>query len=285
MQWLTRTDRFLGLNADWSNARWVYFGIPMDFTASFQPGSRFAPARVREASYALETYSLALDRDLDELQVMDAGDLDLPFGNVTESLRRIESTAAEIWAQGRRFVACGGEHLVTLPLVQAIARQIPDLTVIHWDAHADLRDDYLGERLSHATVLRRVSECLPPHHLYQYGIRSATREEVQYARTHVHFYPHQVLNPLRETLAELKDRPVYVTIDVDVLDPAFMPGTGTPEPGGVSAAEIFEAISLLSQLDVVGLDVVETMPVADVSQRSAILSAKIVRQALLSICH
>ncbi|PSR23135.1 MAG: agmatinase [Sulfobacillus acidophilus] len=283
MRWLTRTDRFLGLNADWDTARWVYFGIPMDFTASFQPGSRFAPARVREASYALETYSLALDRDLEDLEVMDAGDLDLPFGNVAESLHRIEATAAEICSEQRRFVACGGEHLVTLPLVQALARQIPDLTVIHWDAHADLRDAYLGERLSHATVLRRVCECLMPGHLYQYGIRSATREEVQYARSHAHFYPHEVLKPLSQTLNELKDRPVYVTIDVDVMDPAFMPGTGTPEPGGVSSAEIFEAITLLSQLDVVGLDVVETMPVPDMSQRSAILAAKIVRQALLSI--
>lgn len=283
MQWLTRTDRFLGLNADWTDARWVYFGIPMDFTASFQPGSRFGPSRIREASYALETYSLALDRDLEELQVMDAGDLDLPFGNVAESLRRIEETAAEIWTQGRRFVAVGGEHLVTLPLVRALVRHLPDLTVVHWDAHADLREEYLGERLSHATVLRRVSECLLPDHLYQYGIRSATRDEAQFGYAHGHFYPQEVLTPLRQTLAELENRPVYVTIDVDVIDPAFMPGTGTPEPGGVSAAEIFEAITLLSRLDVVGLDVVETMPAADVSQRSAVLSAKIVRQALLSI--
>lgn len=285
MNWLTKTDRFLGFTADWDVAKWAYFGIPMDFTASFQPGSRFAPGRVREASYAIETYSLAQDRDLEDLAIVDAGDVDLPFGNVAESLRRIEETAQTILDQGRRFFALGGEHLVTLPLVRAMVRRYPDLVVVHWDAHADLRDDYLGEALSHATVLRRVSELLREKHLYQFGIRSATRDEVAYARQAVHFHPHDVLNPLTECLPELKGRPVYVTIDIDVIDPAFMPGTGTPEPGGISSREALEAVRLLSALDVVGMDLVETMPAYDISQRSAVLAAKLVREALLAICR
>lgn len=283
MKWLMKTDRFLGLDADWAQARWVYFGIPMDDTASFQPGSRFAPGRVREASYAIETYSLAQDRDLVDLAIVDAGDLELPFGNVAESLSRIEETAADILAEGKTFFALGGEHLVTLPLVRAMHARYPDLVVLHLDAHADLREEYLGERLSHATVLRRVAELLEPQHLYQFGIRSATKEEVAFAHQSVHFYPHQVLEPLTACLSELKERPIYVTMDIDVIDPAYMPGTGTPEPGGISSGEALAAVRLLSQLSVVGMDLVETMPFYDLSQRSAVLASKVVREALLAI--
>lgn len=284
MKWLTKTDRFLGFNAEWDSATWAYFGIPMDFTASFQPGSRFGPGRVREASYALETYSLAQDRDLEDLAIVDVGDVELPFGNVTQSLDRIQETAQWIVDQNRRFFALGGEHLVTLPLIRAMVNRYPDLVVVHFDAHADLREDYLGEKLSHATVLRRVSELIKPQHLYQFGIRSATRDEVKFARESVHFYPQHVLEPLTACLPELKGRPVYVTIDIDVIDPAFMPGTGTPEPGGISSAEALQAVRLFSQLDIVGMDLVETMPAYDVSQRSAVLAAKLVRESLLAVC-
>lgn len=283
MSLFSRTDRFLGMDATLEGADWVYFGIPMDFTVSFQPGSRFGPARVREASYAIETYSLAQDRDLEDMPVHDAGDLELPFGNVQESLGRIYEAADWVMSQDRCFFALGGEHLVTLPLIQAVVKRYPDVAVVHFDAHADLRDDYLGEKLSHATVLRRVSELLQPHHLYQFGIRSATRDEVHYAREHVHFHPHEVLRPLSARLEELKGRPVYVTIDIDVIDPAFMPGTGTPEPGGISSGEALEAVRLLSQLNVVGMDLVEAMPAHDVSQRSAVLAAKLVREGILAI--
>ena len=283
MNWLFKADRFLGMNAEPDQAAWVYFGIPMDFTASFQPGSRFAPARIREASYALETYSLAQDKDLEDVAVADAGDLELPFGNVAESLSRIRQTAEAVLARNQHFLAVGGEHLVTFPLVEAMAARYPDLRVVHFDAHADLRDEYLGERLSHATVLRRVNELLKPGGLYQFGLRSATRAEMAYAKEHVHMHPHGVAEPLRRRLPELKGHPVYVTMDIDVIDPAFMPGTGTPEPGGISSAEAFEAVRLLSELDVLGMDIVETMPAQDISQRSAVLAAKMVREALLAI--
>lgn len=283
MTWFSKTDRFLGMNAEPDDADWVYFGIPMDFTVSFQPGSRFGPSRVREASYAIETYSLAQDRDLEDVSVHDAGDLELPFGNVKESLSRIREAAAWVLDHNRKFFALGGEHLVTLPLIEAVVERYEDLAVVHFDAHADLREEYLGERLSHATVLRRVSEMLRPQHLYQFGIRSATREEVQYARQHVHFHPYHVLGPLTQRLPELKGRPIYVTIDIDVIDPAFMPGTGTPEPGGISAGEALDAVRLLSELNVVGMDLVEAMPAHDLSQRSAVLAAKLVREGLLAI--
>lgn len=278
-----RTDRFLGMDADFARAAWVYFGIPMDFTVSFQPGSRFGPARVREASYAIETYSTAQDRDLEELAAHDAGEVELPFGNVAESLLRINQAAETVLGADKKFFALGGEHLVTLPLIQAVVKRYPDLVVVHFDAHADLRDDYMGESLSHATVLRRVCEWIQPGHLYQFGIRSATREEVRFAREFGHFYPQEVVRPLKQVLGELQGKPVYVTMDIDVIDPAFMPGTGTPEPGGISSREALEAVALLKGLNVVSMDLVETMPAHDLSQRSAVLAAKLVREALVAI--
>jgi agmatinase len=278
-----RTDRFLGMNSAWQPADWIYFGIPMDFTASFQPGSRFGPARVRESSYGIETYSWAQDLDLEDLAIHDAGDLELPYGNVTASLARIQEAADQILTEGKRFFGLGGEHLVTLPLIQAVVARYPDLVVVHWDAHADLREDYMGERLSHATVLRRVAELLKPRHLLQFGIRSGTQEEAAYARQHTLLYPHHVLEPLTAVLDELRDRPVYVTIDIDVVDPAFMPGTGTPDPGGISSEEALSALRELSALNVVSMDLVEAMPAHDTSQRSGVLAAKMVREALLAI--
>ncbi len=275
--------KFLGMTAAAVDAEWIYFGLPMDFTASFQPGSRFGPPRIREASYGLETYSILLDRDLEDVSVADVGDLEFAFGNVSQALTQIGEAAESILAEGKRFVAVGGEHLVTLPLIQAVAAHYPDLVVVHWDAHADLRDTYLGERLSHATVLRRVSELLRPGHLYQFGIRSGTREEMVYAKENTHLYPEAVLAPLTSVIEELKGRPLYVTIDLDVIDPGFFPGTGTPEPGGISAAEAFSALRLLGGLNVVGMDFVETMPLQDVSQRTAVLAAKMIRDALLTV--
>ena len=275
--------QFLGMNAAETDAEWVYFGIPMDFTASLQPGSRFGPPRIREASYGLETYSVGLGRDLEEVLVADIGDLELSFGNVAQALARIKAAALAILARGQRFVAVGGEHLVTLPLIQAMVKRYPDLVVVHWDAHADLRDTYLGEPLSHATVLRRVSELLKPRHLYQFGIRSGTRDEMAYAREHTRLYPEAVYEPLAAVRSELEGRAVYITIDLDVIDPGFFPGTGTPEPGGISAAEALNALRLFRGLDVVGMDLVETMPLQDISQRTAALAAKMVRDALLVI--
>lgn len=275
--------KFLGMTAAAVDAEWIYVGLPMDFTASFQPGSRFGPPRIREASYGLETYSILLDRDLEEVSVADVGDLEFAFGNVSQALTQIGEAAESILAEGKRFVAVGGEHLVTLPLIQAVVSHYPDLVVVHWDAHADLRDTYLGERLSHATVLRRVAELLRPGHLYQFGIRSGTREEMVYAKEHTHLYPEAVLAPLTSVIEELKGRPLYVTIDLDVIDPGFFPGTGTPEPGGISAAEALSALRLLGGLNVVGMDFVETMPLPDVSQRTAVLAAKMIRDALLTV--
>lgn len=274
---------FLGAG-EYEDARAVLFGVPMDFTVSFRPGSRLGPTRIREVSDVLEEYSLDLDRSLDELTFADLGDLDLPLGNPTASLERAKRVCQGILADGKMPIALGGEHLISLPLIEAVHERYPDLVVVQFDAHADLRDNYLGEKMSHATVMRRVVELFPDdeRRLYQFGIRSATREEVEFAREHTYFRPFEVWEAFLELLPSLKGRPIYVTLDIDVFDPAYAPGTGTPEPGGVEPQQLFQAIKALGGCRIVGCDLVEVAPVQDPTERTAVLAAKLIREMLLS---
>lgn len=281
---LGAVDEAAGPRDEAAEPRGVLFGAPLDFTATFRPGSRFAPRRIREASDVLEEFSLELGEDLADHPFIDIGDVILPYGNVSGALEAIRRVAVRVVERNRIPFVIGGEHLVTWPVVQALTARYPDLIVLHFDAHADLRQDYVGERLSHATALRLVAEELGPGRVYQFGVRSATAAEAAYARDHTRFFPGRVLEPLAGSLAELGDRPLYVTIDIDVVDPAFAPGTGTPEPGGISAREMLAAVHLLRGKRVVGLDLVEVSPAADPSERTAVLGAKIIRDAILSFC-
>lgn len=278
----SRDGSFLEARHGYDQARIVLFGAPLDITSSFRRGSGEAPPVVREASQGLEDYSPLLNRDLGECAFHDAGDLVLPLGNLEAGLSRIGQACRAIAGDGKIPFMLGGEHLVTLPAVEALAGLFPGLAVLQFDAHADLRDDYLGERLSHATVLRRICEAVGGESVYQFGIRSGTREEFRYGRAHTNFFPHEVAGALRSCLPGLRGRPVYVTLDVDVLDPAHAPGTGTPEPGGIRPAEIFEVLAMLQELQVVGCDIVELAPPHDPSGITAVLAAKIAREALLA---
>lgn len=258
-------------------------GAPLDGTVSFWPGTRFAPTRIRNVSHALEGYSPLLDRSLQEVPFYDAGDIDIPLGNVAGALNAIESTVGEqVLALGKRPFILGGEHLISLPIIKAIHSLYTDLAVVQFDAHADLRETYLGEVRSHATVMRRVSELLGSENLYQLGIRSGTREEFRYGYRNTRFFPHEVLGPLCSVLPELRDRPVYVTLDIDVIDPGFAPGVGTPEPGGCTPQQITEALHLLAPVRVVGFDLVEVCPPAEAGVTTSVLAAKLVREAILS---
>lgn len=263
-------------------ARVVLLGAPFDATASFRGGARFGPARIREASEVLETYSLELEADLVDVAFADAGDLELPLASAETALRRIERAVDELAGAGRVPWLLGGEHLVTLGAVRALARRHPGLAVVQLDAHADLRDDYLGEALSHATVMRRVLELVGDGNLYQFGIRSATAEEHQLARTRTRFFPGAVAEPLAACLAELRGRPLYVSIDIDVLDPAYAPGTGTPEPAGVDTHELLRGLRLLAGCRIVGADLVEVAPPLDPTERTQVVAARIVRDALIA---
>ncbi|AEF95254.1 agmatinase [Desulfotomaculum nigrificans CO-1-SRB] len=279
---LDRGTGFMGCSEDYNNSDIVLVGAPMDFTVSFRPGTRQGPQAVRQVSIGLEEYSVMLDRDLANYRYYDAGDISLPFGHVAESLNRIGQVTAHILKDGKFPLVLGGEHLISLPVIEQVAAKYPGLKILHFDAHADLREEYMGQPYSHASVIRRVASLVGGKNIYQFGIRSGTRDEFAYARDNTNMFVGQILAPLKKVLPELQGWPVHITIDIDVVDPAFAPGTGTPEPGGCSAAEILEAIYLMKQLNVVGFDLVEISPVYDQSERTAILGAKLVREAILA---
>ncbi|MFI2859186.1 agmatinase [Paenibacillus sp. JSM ZJ436] len=261
----------------------VIYGMPMDFTVSYRPGSRFGPARIRQASVGLEEYSPYLDKSIEDMTYFDAGDLMLPFGNAARSLDVIGDYIGKLLDDGKFPVGLGGEHLVTWPIIQKMYAKYPDLILIHIDAHADLREHYEGEPLSHSTPVRKAAEMMGGSSIYQFGIRSGSREEFQYGREHIHFHPFEVAKPLKEALPSMGNRPVYVTIDIDVLDPSAAPGTGTAEAGGITSKELLEAVHLIanSDVNVVGCDLVEVAPIYDPSEQTQIVAAKLIREMLL----
>ncbi len=274
---------FLGCDSGHDEARAVIFGAPFDGTTSYRPGTRFASRVMRAESYGLETYSPYQDKDLTDYHVFDSGDLDLPFGNVQAVLQKIEERTEAIIAGGKIPVMLGGEHLVTLGAVRAAAKKHPDLHILHFDAHTDLREDYLGETLSHATVIRRCWDILGDGRIYQFGIRSGDRPEFQWAADgHVAMRKFN-LQGFAHTVEMLKGKPLYVTIDLDVLDPSAFPGTGTPEAGGVTFKELMEAILSLQGAHVVACDINELSPPYDQSGTSTATALKVLRELLLAI--
>ena len=274
---------FIASSDDYEAARAVIYGMPMDYTASFRPGSRFGPARIREVSVGLEEYSPYLDKSLEDIIYYDAGDLLLPFGNAARSLDIIGEYVKKLLADGKFPLGLGGEHLVSWPVIREVYARYPDLAVIHIDAHADLREQYEGEPLSHSTPIRKAAELIGGANIYQFGIRSGTREEFTFARNHLNFHPFEVLEPLKQALPWMGERPVYVTIDIDVLDPSAAPGTGTAEAGGITSKELLASIHAIaaSGVRVVGADVVEVAPVYDPTEQTQIAAAKLVREMLL----
>lgn len=262
----------------------VLYGMPMDWTVSYRPGSRFGPARIREVSIGLEEYSAYLDRELEEVKYFDAGDIPLPFGNAQKSLDLIEEFIDKLLAEGKFPLGMGGEHLVSWPVIKAVHKKYPNLALIHIDAHADLRTDYEGEPLSHSTPIRKAAELMGPENVYSFGIRSGMKEEFQWAKeVGMHISKFDVHKPLMEVLPKLSGRPVYVTIDIDVLDPAHAPGTGTVDAGGITSRELLASIHEIarSNVNVVGADLVEVAPVYDNSEQTANTASKLIREMIL----
>jgi len=273
---------FIGCDHEYEDSDIVIFGAPFDGTTSYRPGTRFASSAIRNESYGIETYSPYQDKDLLDCKIFDAGDLEFGFGNTERVLESIEQLTSELIQDGKKPVMIGGEHLVTLGSVRAAVRQYPDLHIIHFDAHADLREDYLGEKLSHACVMKRCWELVGDDKIFQFGIRSGDREEFTWAKHHVHMQKFN-FDHLLETVNTLKGKPVYLTIDLDVLDPSVFPGTGTPEAGGVNFNELMDALKLVFQLNIVALDMNELSPIYDQSGASTALACKLLRELLLLI--
>ncbi len=274
------TLTFIGCDHTYKDADIVLFGAPFDGTTSYRPGTRFAPQVIRLDSDGLETYSPYLDKDLLDKKIADIGDLTMTFGNKHKSLKTIKETAQTIISANKKPLMIGGEHLVTLPVVEALYEKYPDLQLIQFDAHTDLRDDYLGEKLSHATVVRRVHDLLGDDKIHQFGMRSGTKEEFDFAKKHT-FLERFTVDTIKDRLTHLKDIPLYVTIDLDILDPSIMSGTGTPEPGGITFKELLVALKQLEGLNIVGCDIVELAPDYDASGVSTAVASKVIREMLL----
>lgn len=274
---------FIACDSEYDDAKIVLFGAGFDGTTSFRPGTRFAPAAIRNESFGIETYSPYQDKDMLDYSYFDSGDLELPFGSTNRAVADIAMRADMILTDGKIPFMIGGEHLVTLGSVMAVTEKFEELYIVHFDAHADLRDDYLGQKISHACVLRRCHELVGDGHIFQFGIRSGDREEFLFANEHTEMHKFN-FDGLEETVEKLKGKNVYLTVDLDVLDPSIFPGTGTPEAGGVSFDELRRALTLVcSKLNVVACDANELSPVYDQSGVSTAVACKIIREMLLAM--
>ncbi len=278
-------ETFIGCDCEYEDAKIVLFGAPFDSTTSFRPGARFGSAAMRHESFGLETYSPYQDKDLTDYNIFDSGDLELCFGSAETALADIEDRAATILNDGKLPLLIGGEHLVTLGSVRAVLEKYPDLHIIHFDAHADLRDDYLGAKLSHACVIRRCHDLIGDGRIHQFCIRSGEREEFAFAKEHTDMHPFD-FSGLDELVEDLKKSatPVYFTIDLDCLDPSAFPGTGTPETGGVTFLQLLEAIQKVAKTNIVAADVNELAPMLDPTGVSTATACKVLRELLLALC-
>lgn len=274
---------FLACDTPYRDAHTVLFGAAFDSTTSFRPGTRFGSDAARRESYGLESYSPYQDADLAVMGgVFDSGDPELCIGNSATALRQIGQRTKRILDDNKRPFMIGGEHLVTLGAVREVVKKYPDLVIIHMDAHADLRDDYLGVKLSHACIIRRCWELVGDGRIHQFGIRSGDRTEWAWGKSHVDTHPFGFAG-LQEVVAALGDTPVYLTVDLDVLDPSVFPGTGTPEPGGVTFDALRNAVEhVCTRCNVVGCDVNELSPHYDASGASTAVTCKIIREMLIA---
>ena len=277
-------ETFIGCEGSYEESKIVLFGAPFDSTTSFRPGARFGSAAMRHESFGLETYSPYQDKDLTDYAVFDSGDIELCFGSAEMALADIEARAQEILEDDKLPLLIGGEHLVTLGSVRAVLKKYPDMHIIHFDAHADLRQDYLGATLSHACVLRRCHDLMGDGRIHQFCIRSGDREEFQFAGEHtdMHRFSFDGLEELVEKL-KAEGTPVYFTIDLDCLDPSVFPGTGTPEAGGVTFLQLIHAVFTVCTANVVAADVNELAPMLDVSGVSTATACKVLRELLLAL--
>ena len=274
---------FIGCETPYNTADLVLFGAPFDSTTSYRPGARFGPGAMRAESYGLETYSPYQDRDLCDIPVFDAGDLELPFGDPGPALDCIETFTENLLRDGKRPVLLGGEHLVTLGVLRALAKAHPGIHILHFDAHADLREQYLGQTLSHACVIRRAWELTGDGHIHQWGVRSGSREEFSFAaQGHVEQRKFDC-DGFVQAVERLRGQPVYVTIDLDVLDPSLFCGTGTPEAGGITFDTLIRCIPAMGRMDVKGFDLCELAPQLDPSGVSTATACKVLREMLLAV--
>ena len=265
-------NRYMGSAEGEKLAGIIMLGCPLDATSSFRGGTKFAPESIRKASWTLETYSPYLKQDLEDTRFYDAGNLELRPGDLEYTLGIIESAVTVLMEKARKILVLGGEHLITYPVLKGIKKRFREVQIVHFDAHCDLRDEYEGQILSHATVMKRVKE-LGKTEMLQIGIRSGTKQEFE------ELLP--VDSPASLSARLKSDMPVYVSFDLDVFDPSLAPGVTTPEPGGLTFKEVMEYFAVLKGANIIGADIVELAPDYDTTFVSSICASKVARELLM----
>ena len=257
---------------------WGILGIPFDSTSSYKTGSRTGPTVVREASFGFEKYNLELETELDTT-FYDFGDINTIPGNCQKTCEIIEDTVKELLDNKIKPLIIGGEHSVTIGAIKAISQQYDNLTIIHLDAHRDLADEFIGEKYSHASVMKRVHE-MGVKNLVQIGIRSSSKEEEEFVKSQDNIYSfkpkfvYDHYDELQYTLSQIEG-PIYISIDLDVLDSSVAPKVGNPTPNGIFLHEIRYILKCINLDNVVGFDVVETAT-AELGDITAVAASKII---------
>ena len=260
-------------------------GFCFDGTTSFRPGARFGPDAIREASFGIETYSPYLDRDLEDYAIIDTGNLPIypSKWRLTNDYFHEISKDLKLQEDQIKILTLGGEHSISYGPIRLCLDQFSDLVVIHLDAHTDLRDGYLEEKFSHASIMKRVWDHMDKENLLlQYGIRSGLKEEFDFMREN-----DTLSSSLKDLLNKIQKihstRPIYLTLDLDFFDPAYLPGTGTPEPGGETFHSFISIMKSLKDKNLVGADIVELAPLIDSTGNSSVFASKVTREVLLAL--
>lgn len=261
----------------------ILLGIPLDVTVSFRTGTRFAPSAIREISWHLEDYNYLTDEDILDVPFFDMGDLHLT-GDLDNNLDEIRSVIKRILDDRKISLSIGGEHLITFPIIQTMSEVYHDLHIVVLDAHTDLSNEYRNMQISHANVMKLVYDIVGRERLFMFGTRAGTKEDKQFMNTNI-FSSYNP--PDTFTMKKLKNKPVYISIDMDVLDPSIAPGVTTPEPLGWKYEELYETIKKFSGFKkIVGIDITEICPHYDPAGITSLIGAKVVRELmfLLSRC-
>jgi len=285
----SQTNVFSGIQKPSEKAKYIVFGVPFDATSTYRNGARFAPQAIRQASLNIETYSFRSGVDVEDLLLHDAGDLDVSM-DVAKTIEMTRLVVDEILAAGKLPVVLGGEHTVTLGAAMGLGSKAGKTAIVSFDAHLDLRCEFMGSTLSHTTFMQLISEKVNPAGIVEVGTRSACREELAQAKKiGVEFFTSQEIIKQGSSLIgeQIKEKllpydRLYITVDMDVLDPAFAPAVQNPEPDGITTTQLIDLACAICDKRVLGIDLVELVPIYD-HGISAIVAAKCIFEMLCQL--
>jgi agmatinase len=283
---VSQSNVFSGLQKPFEKADYIILGVPFDVTSTYRTGARFGPNAIRQASLNIETYSFRTGIDVEDLKLHDLGDLHIST-DTEKTLERTAMVTKDILEAGKTPAIIGGEHTITLGVVKGLGDKASKTAIVSFDAHLDLRNEFMGLKLSHTTFMRRINEKIKPGKIIEVGTRAVCKEELDYAKkAKIEFFTAQqirkegsqrIAEQLREKLSRYRN--VYLSIDMDVLDPAYAPAVQNPEPEGIETHTLFDILYGICDKRATCFDVVEIAPNYD-HGTSAIQGAKTIFEIL-----